>query len=67
MYILGIGIGTFIGNMVFVFGGRFIVDTLNANQRILHWIIGGIFLLTAIILMIKVVRKKDITEQSPED
>ena len=67
MYILGIGIGTFIGNMVFVFGGRFIVVTLNANQRILHWIIGGIFLLTAIILMIKVVRKKDITEQSPED
>jgi threonine/homoserine/homoserine lactone efflux protein len=59
-YILGIGLGTFIGNLVFVFGGRFIVDVLNTNQKILHWIIGGIFLVTAIILTIKVLRKKDI-------
>ena len=60
IYITGIGLGTFIGNLVFVFGGRFIVDVLNTNQKILHWVIGGIFLLTAIILTIKVLRKKDI-------
>jgi threonine/homoserine/homoserine lactone efflux protein len=60
IYILGIGSGSFIGNLVFIFGGRFIVDVLNTNQKILHWIIGGIFLLTAVILTIKVVRKKDI-------
>lgn len=59
-YITGIGLGTFIGNLVFVFGGRFIVDVLNTNQKIMHWVIGGIFLLTAIILTIKVLRKKDI-------
>lgn len=64
-YILGIGTGTFIGNMVFVFGGRIIVDTLNANQKILSWIIGGIFLLTAIILMVKVIRKKDLESTHP--
>jgi hypothetical protein len=33
---------------------------LNANQKILHWIIGCIFLITAVILLLKVVRKKDI-------
>jgi threonine/homoserine/homoserine lactone efflux protein len=60
IYILGIGTGSFIGNLVFIFGGRFIVDVLNTNQKILHWIIGGIFLLTAVILTIKVLRKKDI-------
>jgi hypothetical protein len=60
IYIFGIGTGSFIGNLVFIFGGRFIVDVLNTNQKILHWIIGGIFLLTAIILTIKVLRKKDI-------
>ena len=60
IYIAGIGSGTFVGNLVFILGGRFIVDTLNANQKVLHWIIGGIFLLTAIILTIKVLRKKDI-------
>jgi threonine/homoserine/homoserine lactone efflux protein len=60
IYILGIGTGSFIGNLVFIFGGRFIVDVLNTNQKILHWVIGSIFLLTAIILTIKVLRKKDI-------
>jgi threonine/homoserine/homoserine lactone efflux protein len=64
-YILGIGVGTFIGNMVFVFGGRIIVDTLDANQKMLNWIIGGIFLITAIILMIKVLRKKDLGSTHP--
>jgi threonine/homoserine/homoserine lactone efflux protein len=60
VYIAGIGSGTFIGNLIFIFGGRFIVDALNANQNILHLIIGCIFLVTAVILTIKVVRKKDI-------
>ena len=60
IYIAGIGSGTFIGNLVFILGGRFIVDVLNTNQKILHWVIGFIFLITAIILTIKVLRKKDI-------
>ncbi len=60
IYIAGIGSGTFIGNLVFILGGRFIVDVLNTNQKILHWVIGFVFLLTAIILIIKVIRKKDI-------
>jgi threonine/homoserine/homoserine lactone efflux protein len=64
-YILGIGTGTFIGNMVFVFGGRVIVDALNANQKMLNWIIGGIFLVTAVILMIKVIRMKDLGSTHP--
>jgi threonine/homoserine/homoserine lactone efflux protein len=64
-YILGIGTGTFIGNLVFVFGGRVIVDALNANQKMLNWIIGGIFLVTAVILMIKVIRKKDLGSTHP--
>lgn len=59
-YITGIGIGSFIGNLIFIFGGRFIVDVLNANQKILHLIIGIIFLLTAVILTVKVIKKKDI-------
>jgi threonine/homoserine/homoserine lactone efflux protein len=29
-YILGIGTGSFIGNLVFIFGGRFIVDVLKS-------------------------------------
>ena len=31
------------GNCVFIFGGKYIVEKLNANQSILNWVIGGIF------------------------
>ena len=48
-YIAGIGLGTLFGNSVFIFGGRLMVDTLNANQNTLHWIIGGVFAVTAMI------------------
>lgn len=60
MYITGIGTGSFIGNLIFILGGRFIVDVLDTNQKILHWIIGLVFLITAVILTIKVLKKKDI-------
>ena len=59
LYIMGIGFGTFLGNLLFIFGGRFIVDTLNTNQKYLHLIIGIIFLLTALIFLVKLIRKKD--------
>lgn len=59
-YITGIGTGTFIGNLVFILGGRFIVDVLNTNQKILHLVIGCVFLITAVIMTVKVVTKKDI-------
>ncbi len=58
IYIAGIGIGTLIGNAVFIFGGRLIVNKLNTNQDVLNWIIGGVFAVTAIILAIKMIRKK---------
>lgn len=57
-YILGIGTGTFIGNLVFVVGGRFIVEVLDTNQRLMHGIIGCIFLITAIVLIIKSLKTK---------
>lgn len=60
IYISGIGTGTFVGNLIFILGGRFVVEVLDTNQKMLHLIIGCIFLVTAIILMIKIFRKKDI-------
>jgi threonine/homoserine/homoserine lactone efflux protein len=58
-YILGIGLGTFAGNCVFIFGGQLMVDKLNANQNILSWVIGGILAVTAIIQLLRILRKKD--------
>src|SRR6476661_5707188 len=59
LYILGIGIGTLLGNFVFIFGGKLIADKINANQHVLNWVIGGIFALTAIIQLWKILKKKD--------
>lgn len=48
-YILGIGTGTFTGNLLFIYGGKLIADNISRNQHIVSWIIGGIFLATAIL------------------
>jgi threonine/homoserine/homoserine lactone efflux protein len=62
-YILGIGIGTFIGNCIFIFGGLLIASNINNNQHILNWVIGGIFAITAILQLWKILRKKDAVHQ----
>jgi threonine/homoserine/homoserine lactone efflux protein len=59
LYILGIGIGTLIGNCVFIFGGQLIAERLRSNQNILNWVIGGIFTITALIQIWRIVTKKD--------
>lgn len=59
MYIAGIGTGTFLATCIFIFGGHFIVDKLNARQNSLNWVIGGIFSVTALIQLWKMLRKKD--------
>jgi threonine/homoserine/homoserine lactone efflux protein len=66
LYIVGIGLGTLLGNFVFIFGGKYIVQKLNANGSILNWIIGGIFAFTAIILLIKIFLHKDAAEKLEE-
>lgn len=62
-YIAGIGIGTFLGNAVFIFGGLLIAQKINNNQHVLNWVIGGIFALTALIQLWKILRKKDAIHQ----
>jgi len=63
IYIVGIGLGTLLGNCVFIFGGKWIVQKLNGNQSLMNWIIGGIFAATAVIFLIKILLHKDAVEQ----
>ena len=69
LYIVGIGLGTLMGNCVFIFGGKYIVQKLNTNQNILNWVIGGIFALTALIQIWRIFRKKDAVHklEHPEE
>jgi threonine/homoserine/homoserine lactone efflux protein len=59
IYIIGIGLGTLLGNCVFIFGGKWMVGKMNGNQNLINWIIGGVFALTAIIFLIKILMHKD--------
>jgi threonine/homoserine/homoserine lactone efflux protein len=69
MYIFGIALGTFAGNCVFIFGGRLLVDTLNTKQSLIHWIIGSIFAVTALIQIWKIAKNKDAVHsiEHPEE
>jgi threonine/homoserine/homoserine lactone efflux protein len=58
-YIVGIGFGSFLGALVFIFGGKIIADRINAHTSVMSWIIGGIFMLTALIQLWKIIKKKD--------
>ena len=68
-YIAGIGFGTFVGMCLFIFGGRLLVDSLNAHQKLLNWIVGGIFTITALIQLWRMLKKKGIVHkiEHPEE
>jgi threonine/homoserine/homoserine lactone efflux protein len=66
LYIAGIGIGTFMGNCIFIFGGQFVAHRIENNQQMLNWIIGGVFVFTAILQLYKILRNKDTLHQIEE-
>src|SRR5215203_7273758 len=69
VYITGIGLGTLMGNFVFIYGGRLLADKISNNQGLLNWIIGGIFALTAIIQVWKMTHHKGVEHrmEHPEE
>lgn len=59
VYILGIGLGTLCGNCIFILGGKWATNKFANSQQYLNWAIGGIFAVTAIVQLIKILMKKD--------
>lgn len=59
IYIVGIGLGTLLGNCIFIFGGRWAADRINNSEAYINWIIGGIFAITALIMLLKMLMNKD--------
>ncbi len=57
-YIVGIGLGTLSGNCIFIFGGKWLVSRIENSQQYLNWVIGGIFAVTALITLWKILKKK---------
>lgn len=65
-YVLGIGLGTLLGLMVFVVGGAFLVEYLHTSQQVINIVIGCIFILTAMILIAKILLKKPLEQSIAE-
>jgi threonine/homoserine/homoserine lactone efflux protein len=65
-YVVGVGIGAFAGNCVFIFGGKWIADSIADSQKYMNWFIGGIFTVTALITLWKILRKKKQPLSSPK-
>ena len=57
-YIVGIGIGTLLGNAVFIFCGKWLTSRITNADHYINWIIGGIFFITAMIQLVKNLKKK---------
>lgn len=55
----GATIGMSAATLLFIFGGRIIADKISNNQDVVYFIIGGIFTITALIQIQKMVKKKD--------
>lgn len=61
-YIIGIGLGTLLGNCVFIFGGMLIASKIQNNQSLMNYIIAGVFTVTALIQAWRMfVKKKNIS------
>ena len=46
-YVVGIGLGSLFGFMVFIYGGNYLISIIKKHQDMINWSIGGILLLTA--------------------
>lgn len=62
LYCIGIAIGTLTGEGIYMFGGEWLVNTVGANQQHINFFVAGVFLVTALIQLYRVLAKKDKLE-----
>ena len=63
IYIVGIGLGTLMGNCIFIFGGKWLVQRLHNSEAYLNWVIGSIFAITAVIQLYKLILHKGAADK----
>ena len=64
LYCMGIGIGTLLGEAIYIFGGQYLVLKIGANQQEISYFVGAIFLVTALIQLYRVLFKKNKLDDS---
>ena len=59
-YVIGIGFGSLLGFMVFIFSGIYLISTIKTHQDAVNWVVGVVLLLTVIIQFYRLIYKKDL-------
>lgn len=66
-YVVGIGLGSLLGFLIFIYGGNYFIGTIKAHQDIINWIIGSILSVTAIIQIYRLKRPAKSTSVSKKE
>lgn len=56
-YTIGIGIGTLMGEAIYIFAGRWLMNKLKAGQRAINMVVGCVFIISAFIQLYRVAFK----------
>ncbi len=62
-YIIALGLGTFLANCIYIYGGRLIVSKINANQHLINYAVGVAFAIAAIAQLVKIIWFKNPMEK----
>lgn len=57
-YTAGIGVGSLLGFMLFIYGGSYFISSIKSNQYIINWIIGTVLMITLIIQVYRFFNRK---------
>jgi|SRR5882724_9440523 len=57
VYTTGIGIGTLAALALFIFGGRWVVQKINAGHRVINGVVGVVFIVSAVMQLYRLLYK----------
>lgn len=63
LFVGGASVGFAAALLLFVFGGRLVADRISNNQSIVFYVIGSIFLITGLVQIWKMAKRKDAVHQ----
>ncbi|MEO8416084.1 MAG: LysE family transporter [Ginsengibacter sp.] len=55
VYIIAIGLGTFLANCIYIYGGRILINKVTANQHLINYAVGVAFAIAAIVQLVKII------------
>ncbi|MCC7503874.1 MAG: LysE family transporter [Saprospiraceae bacterium] len=63
LFSFGLGMGTLAGHSIYIIGGSLAAGFLMNWQHVFYWVIGGLFSLTVVLQLLRILSNKDIAEQ----